>query len=105
MVYISTIVLEIGVPVAKVTPWPGCCSLQIAGFHVHVEGTFGAAGLDAGNAVHLGRRFQVLEIMCLIDEDVIHAQLVEDQPVIFLVLGQQVLEPFDSRRPSAFRWS
>ena len=27
MVYISIMVLEIGVPVAKVTPWPGCCSL------------------------------------------------------------------------------
>ena len=26
IVYISIIVLEIGVPVAKVTPWPGCCS-------------------------------------------------------------------------------
>ena len=26
IVYISTIVLEIGVPVAKVTPWPACCS-------------------------------------------------------------------------------
>ena len=26
IVNISTIVLEIGVPVAKVTPWPGCCS-------------------------------------------------------------------------------
>ena len=26
IVYISTIVLEIGVPVANVTPWPGCCS-------------------------------------------------------------------------------
>ena len=24
IVYISIIVLEIGVPVAKVTPWPGC---------------------------------------------------------------------------------
>ena len=24
-VYISTIVLLMGVPVAKVTPWPGCC--------------------------------------------------------------------------------
>ena len=26
IVYISTIVLEIGVPVANVTPWPACCS-------------------------------------------------------------------------------
>ena len=26
IVYISTMVLEIGVPVAKVTPWPGCRS-------------------------------------------------------------------------------
>ena len=35
--------------------------LQVAGFHIKVEGTFAAAGLDAGNPVHLGRCFQVLE--------------------------------------------
>ena len=28
IVYISTIVLVIGVPVAKVTPWPACCSCR-----------------------------------------------------------------------------
>ena len=32
IVYISTIVLEIGVPVANVTPWPGCCSLKYLAF-------------------------------------------------------------------------
>ncbi len=90
IVYISTIVLEIGVPVANVTPWPGMLLAQVAGLHVDIERPLGAAGLDAGDAVHLGRRFQVLEIMCLVDEDVIDAQLVEHQPVVFLLLGQQV---------------
>ena len=42
IVYISTIVLLIGVPVAKVTPWPGCCSVQVAGLHVEVEGPLAA---------------------------------------------------------------
>ena len=97
IVYISTIVLEIGVPVANVTPWPGCCSLEVAGLHVQVEGPFAAAGLDAGDAVHLGRRLQVLEIMGLVDEDVIDAEFVEHQPVILLVLGEQVLQPFLAR--------
>ena len=31
-VYISTIVLEIGVPVAKVTPWPACRSSRYRAF-------------------------------------------------------------------------
>ena len=35
-----------------------------------------------------------LKIMRLVDEDVIDAQLVEHQPVILLVLGQQVFQPF-----------
>ena len=68
--------------------------VQVAGLHEQVEGAFGAAGLDAGDAVHLGRRLQVLEVMGLVDEDVIDAQLVEDQPIVFLVLGQQVLQAF-----------
>ena len=103
--YISTIVLEIGVPVANVTPWPGCCSSQVAGLHVHVEGPLAAAGLDAGDALHLGRRLQVLEIMGLVDEDVIDAEFVEHQPVILLVLGEQVLQAFARGWPSASRWS
>ena len=75
----------------------GVLLAQVAGFHVHVEGPLGAAGLDAGDAVHLGRRLQVLEIMGLVDEDVIDAEFVEDQPVILLVLGEQVLQAFRSR--------
>ena len=97
IVYISTIVLEIGVPVAKVTPWPAMLLAQVTGFHVHVEGPLAAAGLDAGDALHLGRRLQVLEIMRLVDEDVIDAEFIEHQPVILLVLGEQVLQAFASR--------
>ena len=36
--YISIIVLEIGVPVANVTPWPAMLLAEVTGFHVHVEG-------------------------------------------------------------------
>ena len=39
----------------------GVLLVQVAGFHVEVEGPLAAAGLDAGDAVHLGRRLQVLE--------------------------------------------
>ena len=71
----------------------GMLAVQVAGFHAEVEGTLAAAGLDAGDALHLGRRLQVLEIMRLVDEDMIDAQLVEHQPVVLLVLGQQVFQP------------
>ena len=71
----------------------GMLLAQIAGFHVEVERPLAAAGLDAGDALHLGRRFQVLEIMRLVDEDMVDAELVEHQPVILLVLGQQVFQP------------
>ena len=72
----------------------GVLFVQVAGLHVEVERPFAAAGLDAGDTLHLGRRFQVLEIMRLVDEDMIDAQLVEHQPVILLLLGQQVFQPF-----------
>ena len=83
----------------------GMLLVQVTRLHVHVEGPLAAAGLDAGDALHLGRRLQVLEIMRLVDEDVIDAQFVEDQAVILLVLGEQVLEPLARARPSASRWS
>ena len=76
----------------------GMLLAQVTRFHVHVEGPLAAAGLDAGDAIHLGRRLQVLEIMGLVDEDVIDAEFVEHQPVILLVLGQQVFQAFASRR-------
>jgi hypothetical protein len=75
----------------------GMLLVEVAGFHVHVEGPLGAAGLDAGDALHLGRRLQVLEIMRLVDEDVIDAEFVEHQPVILLVLGEQVFQAFGPR--------
>ena len=83
----------------------GMLLAQVAGFHVEVEGPLAAAGLDAGDPVHLGRRLQVLEVMGLVDEDVIDAELVEDQPVVLLVLGEQILEPFLAAWPSASRSS
>ena len=75
---------------------PGMLFVQVTGFHVDVEGPFAAAGLDAGDALHLGRRLQVLEIMRLVDEDVIHSEFIEDKPVILFVLGEQVLQAFGS---------
>ena len=41
---------------------------QIAGLHVDIECPFAAASLDAGNAVHLRGRLQVLEIMGFVNE-------------------------------------
>ena len=75
-------------------PVAGVLLAQVTGFHVDVERPLAAAGLDAGDALHLGRRFQVLEIMRLVDEDVIDPEFIEHQPVILLLLGKQVLQAF-----------
>ena len=83
----------------------GMLLAQVAGFHVEVEGALAAAGLDAGDALHLGRRLQILEVMRLVDEDVIDTQFVKHQPVVLLVLGEQVLSAAPRGGPSASRWS
>ena len=92
IVYISTIVLRDRRAGGEGDAVAGVLLVQVAGLHVEVEGPLAAAGLDAGDAVHLGRRLQVLEVVRLVDEDVVDAQLVEDQPVVLLVLGQQVFQ-------------
>ena len=43
--------------------------------------------------------------MGLVDEDVIDAQVVEHQPVVFLVPGEQVFQPLLAGGPSVSRWS
>jgi len=73
---------------------PGVLLVEVTCLHVHVEGPFAAAGLDAGDALHLGRRLQVLEVVGLVDEDVIDAKLVKNKSIILLVLGEQVLQAF-----------
>jgi len=51
----------------------GVLLVEVTRLHVHVESPLGAAGLNSGDAVHLGRCFQVFEIMRLVDENVIDA--------------------------------
>ena len=48
--------------------------------------------MPATRSILVGR-LQVLEVVGLVDEEVIDAQLVEDQAVVLLVLGEQVLQP------------
>ena len=60
----------------------GVLLVQVARLHLEVEGAFAAAGLDAGHALHLGGRFEILEVMRLVDEQLIDAELVEDQAVV-----------------------
>ena len=79
-------------------PVIGVLLVQIPGLHEDVERPFAAAGLDAGDALHLGRRFEVLVILGLVDEDVIDAQFIEDKAVVLLVLGQQGLQPLGAGR-------
>jgi hypothetical protein len=51
--------------------------IKVSGLHVHVESPFAAAGLDAGNTLHLGGCLQVLEVVGFVDEDVIDAEFVQ----------------------------
>ena len=76
--------------------------VEVPGLHVEVEGPLAPAGLDAGDPVHLGRRFQVLEEVGFVDEEMVNAKLVKDKPVVFLVFGEQVFEP---RLAAAFCFS
>ena len=78
-------------------PVAGVLLVQIAGLHEEVERSFAAAGLDAGDALHLRRRFQVLVVLRLVDEHVVDAEFIEDEPVVFLVFGKQVLQPLLAR--------
>src|SRR5271166_2728930 len=71
----------------------GVLAVQVAGFHQQVEGALAAAGLDAGDAFHLGGGFEIFEVIRLVNEDMIDAQLVEHQAVVLLVLGSQVFQP------------
>ncbi len=71
---------------------PGVLLVEVAGLHVEVERPLAAAGGDAGDPLHLGRRLEVLVGLELVDEDLVNPELVEHQPVVFLVAGQQVLE-------------
>jgi len=52
-------------------------SVQVTRFHEDIERSFAATGLDARDPLHLGRRFQVLVVVCLVDEDVIDAEFVD----------------------------
>ena len=73
-------------------PVAGVLLVQVVGLHEHVERPLAAARLDTGNPLHFRRRFEVLHSGRLVIEHVIHAQLVEHQAVVFLVLREQLLQ-------------
>ena len=50
-----------------------------------------SAGLD-GDAAHLGWRLQILEVVGLVNKGVINTEFIEHQPVVFLILRQQVFQ-------------
>ena len=56
----------------------GVSPVQELGLHVHVERALTAARLDAGDALHLGWRFEVLKVLRFIDEHVIDAEFIKD---------------------------
>ena len=67
--------------------------VEVAALHVEVKGPFAPLGLDPGHPLHLARCLQVLEILGLVNEQMVDSQFVEDQPIVLLLAGQQVLEP------------
>ena len=56
----------------------GVLLVEITGFHIEIKGPLTAAGLNTGYAFHLGRRFEVLEVMRLINVDVVDTKFVKD---------------------------
>ena len=68
--------------------------MKETGFHIQIEGAFTAAGLNASNPLHFGRGFEILEVVAFVNEDVVDAQFVKDQAVVFFLCGQEVFEPF-----------
>ena len=75
--------------------------VQVLRFHVQVEGAFAAPGLDAGHPFHLGGGLQVLEIMRLVNKEMVHAELVEDQAVVFFSSASRAFRR-SSRRAFCF---
>jgi hypothetical protein len=81
--------------------WPGGEDDAVAGvllpqvprLHEQVESSLAAAGLDAGDTLHLRRNFQIFSGLALVKENLVDTQLVEDQAIVLLVLGLQVFEP------------
>ena len=61
----------------------GVLLVQEARFHVEVEGPFAAAGLNTRHPFHFGRGLEILEVVTLVNVDVVNAQLVKDQAVVF----------------------
>ena len=61
--------------------------VEIAALHEQIEGPLTPSGLDASDALHLRWRFQVFEELTFIHKQIIRADLVENQPIVFLLLG------------------
>jgi len=70
----------------------GMAQVEVPCLHREIESTLAAAGLDAGDSFHLGRCLQVLEVVGFVDKQVIDAEFVEHEPVVLLVLGEQLLQ-------------
>ena len=75
--YISAMVFEIGVPVAKTTPRPPLSLADVAGLHEHVEGAVAVGVRQARDAVHLRGVEEILVEVGFVDEDLIDAQFLE----------------------------
>ena len=72
--------------------------------HIEIEGAFTAAGLNASNPLHFGRGFEILEVVAFVNEDVVDAQFVKDQAVIFF-LRPGGLSAVPRAWPFASQWS
>src|SRR3954454_1603809 len=67
--------------------------VEVTGLHEKVERPLAPGGLNARDPLHLGGGLEVLEIMGLIDKQVVHPELVEDEAIVLLVLGEELLQP------------
>lgn len=74
-------------------PSPAVERLDMAHLQIHIERAFAGGLWQSGDAHHLGDVKQVLEVMGLVHEQPIHAEFLESQRVVLLVLGSERLQP------------
>jgi hypothetical protein len=91
-----------GVPVRKTVPPVGFALREIAALHEQVERALTAlAGRHAGDARHLRREEQALEVVRLVDDQHVDAEFLERERVVLALLVGRV-RSFAARFSFAF---
>lgn len=97
MVYISTMLLEIGVPVANTNAAASGQLVQIPTLHIEVARLHRFRLADTAHVPHFRERGEVFVVVCLVNEDTVNAQLFKRHDIILSGLVIQLIEPLLDR--------